>query len=518
MPPRPVTNGSLSFSKAGGDLLNGPSVRQVTVSDTVTVTDRDDPGTPGKRPTKTFEEIQSLWGLGPTRQAFVDSTKFNLAVGSVILANAVAIGVETELCRNDGCRDQEMAWRITEYVFCVVWVVEMVLRLQAAKLQYFYDSWNVMDFCLVTLAVMDAVLPTVQQLRGKDPETAENMKMFSVLRMLRLLRLVRVIRLLRIFKELWLLVNGFIHALRVLGWLVVLLLLILYCGAILTTAMIGEHCDEDFTHFERCKDMFGGVFLSMFTLFQVLTLEGWAMSVVRPIMDVYPSMVFFFLTFLFLTSFGLMNIVIGVIVENTLQAAAQNEDKLREIMEKELHDNLTMLREIFLEADVDQDGMMSRDEFRLCMDRSDVQEKLSVMELPGEEAADLFNILDEENKGEIDIEAFIGGALKLKGSAKSKDMMGVVVSQRSMLRRVERIESSLQRLEPLANVIPVLLKSLDVRDEIEGRPSKSPSSSEDAVVSLTDSVKNDLGPTTPKQMPPLLPGQPLPPPNGLPPA
>merc|ERR1719473_436533 len=123
--------------------------------------------------------------------------------------------------------------------------------------------------------------------------------------------------------------------------------------------------------------------------------------------------------------------------------------------------------------------MITLAEFKSCLERSDVQDKLSIMELPCEEASDLFNILDEEQKGEIDIEAFINGALKLKGSAKSKDMMGVVVSQRSILRRVERIEYSLGRLEPLANVIPVLLKSLDVRDEIEGRPSKSPSSSED---------------------------------------
>jgi len=391
----------------------------------------------------------------------------------------------------------------------------------AHGLPYFLDPWNVMDFGLVTLAIADAVLPTVQSLRGKEFQT-DNMKMFSVLRMLRLLRLVRVIRLLRIFKELWLLVNGFIHALRVLGWLVVLLLLILYCGAVLTTAMIGEHCDEDYVSFERCKDTFGGVLLSMFTLFQVLTLEGWAMSVVRPVIEVSPAMVLFFITFLFLTSFGLMNIVIGVIVENTLQAAAQNEDKLRHIMEKELHANLTMLREIFVDADVDLDGAITLTEFTACLDRHDVQEKLSLMELPCEEASDLFNILDEEQKGEIDIEAFISGAMKLKGSAKSKDMMGVVVSQRSILRRVERIENSLGRLEPLTSVVPALLRALRVPNGYEpnGSPNGSPASLDDAGDVVFQRVPKpadfvDLV-STPKQIPPLLPGQ-LPPPNGLPP-
>jgi voltage-gated sodium channel len=296
--------------------------------------------------------------------------------------------------------------------------------------------------------------------------------------------------------------------------------------------MIGEHCDEDYASFERCKDMFGGVLLSMFTLFQVLTLEGWAMSVVRPVVEVSPSLVLFFRVFLFLTSFGLMNIVIGVIVENTLQAAAQNEDKLRHIMEKELHANLILLREIFLEADVDHDGMITLNEFTNCLERNDVQEKLSIMELPCEEASDLFNILDEEQKGEIDIEAFINGALKLKGSAKSKDMMGVVVSQRSILRRVARIEQSVGRLEPLTNVVPALLKALHIpsvaqspvpspEGSVNGSKAPNEDAGDDGIfqrVQKPGDVFDFLDVSTPKQMPPLLPGQPLPPPNGLPPA
>jgi voltage-gated sodium channel len=291
------TNGLSGMNGPDRVLSNGPmsSVHSRSAGD-----DDEDPNSPKRG--KTFEEIEMIWGLGSNGSAahenFVDGAKFNLAVGLVILANAMVIGIETEFCRNNGCQESELIWRTIEYVFCAVWVVEMVLRLRAHGLKYFFDPWNVMDFGLVTLAIADAVLPTVQSVLGRENEQrTDNMKMFSVLRMLRLLRLVRVIRLLRIFKELWLLVNGFIHALRVLGWLVVLLLLILYCGAVLTTAMIGEHCDEDYVSFDRCKDMFGGVLLSMFTLFQVLTLEGWAMSVVRPVIAVSPSLVYFFFIF-----------------------------------------------------------------------------------------------------------------------------------------------------------------------------------------------------------------------------
>ena len=70
------------------------------------------------------------------------------------------------------------------------------------------------------------------------------MRLISVLRLVRLFRLVRLIRFMKMFRELYLLINGFVDAIKVLTWIFVLFFVILYCSAIFVTNIIGESCDE----------------------------------------------------------------------------------------------------------------------------------------------------------------------------------------------------------------------------------------------------------------------------------
>merc|ERR1719183_1920355 len=131
----------------------------------------------------------------------------------------------------------------------------------------------------------------------------------------------------KFFRELWLLVGGLVNSIKALAWICLVLVLLLYvCGVVVTT-QIGQN-DEvygDGPSYDGevwpYKEYFGSVFKSMFTLFQVMTLDGWCDDIVRHILFFQPMIAFFFIMFLVLTAFGLVNVVIGVIVENTLAAA-----------------------------------------------------------------------------------------------------------------------------------------------------------------------------------------------------
>ena len=113
------------------------------------------------------------------------------------------------------------------------------------------------------------------------------LKALSALRVLRLARLVRVIRIMRAFKELWLLVQGLINAFRSLFWVLLLLAVVIYCVAIFITISVGQRCESDpyvavgdviWTRpmYPDCAEYFGNVPASMYTLFQVLTLDRWS--------------------------------------------------------------------------------------------------------------------------------------------------------------------------------------------------------------------------------------------------
>jgi Ca2+-binding EF-hand superfamily protein len=192
----------------------------------------------------------------------------------------------------------------------------------------------------------------------------------------------------------------------------------------------------------------------------MMTLESWAMSVARPVMTRQPSMAAFFIVFLFFTAYGCMNILVGVVCENTLAAARSNERKMSRLKSKELQRNFVTLREVFLQGDSDGDGFITLKELEDCLFRSDVEDKMYSLDLPRTEAKELFTILDCDGSGQIDVEEFINGILKLKGDCRPKDLMGLVMNQKHMMRRLDGIEKLISRYDPLLDAVPTLVQAL----------------------------------------------------------
>ncbi|CEM04539.1 unnamed protein product [Vitrella brassicaformis CCMP3155] len=380
---------------------------------------------------------------------FVDKAFFNLGIGVVIMLNAAYIGIEVDLGKPSSTPIKDrIGWYLVENVFTITFTAEMILRLYYTRFRYFTDMWNLLDCALVFLGLVDTYVLTFIGQGGK-------LRALSILRIARMLRLVRLVRLLRMFRELWLIVFGLIQSLKTLGWVALLLLLILYVMAIFITIMVGKEPQflyDDKEEFDR-DELFGTVPRSMYTLFQVITLESWSQDIARPIIKRQPAMVIFFILFLVVTTFGLLNIVVGVIVENTLATARNNEDKEKKQMELERMRVLKHLRDIFVLSDADQSGTITLEEFRGAFDNPEVYELLRQIELPIHEAEELFMILDGDNSGELSVDEFIGGCVQLKGNQKPKDMLALQMTLQALQKRVEtveeRMQKSMQRLQTL---------------------------------------------------------------------
>jgi voltage-gated sodium channel len=336
-----------------------------------------------------------------------------------------------------------------------------------------------MDFILVALAVLETWILT-------PLGSGSNMRMFSTLRVVRMFRLVRLIRLLKMFKELWLVVNGLVESLKTLGWVSILLLLFLYIMAILTTMQIGQaHNLYDAYHIISGgwdhEEYFGTVPKSMYTLFQVLTLENWADGIARHVMSQQPEMVLFFIPFLMFTSFGIMNLVIGVIVENTLSASRNNEEKIKKTQEKERTRVLQHLRDIFLIADEDGSGTLTLEEFEQALKKPDVENRLKLIELETKNAMELFYILDHDGSKELSVDEFIGGCVRLKGTAKSKDLLAVQISVETLSKRLDSLEDKLEASENKAMILDAKTRKManQATDFFEGSKTRRGDSKHD---------------------------------------
>ena len=117
------------------------------------------------------------------------------------------------------------------------------------------------------------------------------------------------------------------------------------------------------------------------------------------------------------------------------------------ILERERSKVLNHLREIFDYADKDQNGSLSVEEFRCAINQPEVQRKLKLIELPVSDAEELFAILDHDGSGELSVDEFIGGCVRLKGPAKSKDLLAVQMNLVALIQRLDTVELQFGQVE-----------------------------------------------------------------------
>ncbi|WP_421786000.1 ion transporter [Hyphobacterium sp.] len=225
----------------------------------------------------------------------VESPVFVNFITGLILVNAVTLGLETY--------PVETPWLATalplvDSIIVGIFVVELTLKLVAYGPRFFRSGWNWFDFIIVSISLIPNAGP------------------FSVLRAMRILR---VFRLFSVMPDMRKVVEALMKAIPGMGAILAVLALMFYVSAVMATKLFGES-----------EPMFATLGGSAFTLFQVMTLEGWAMDVARPTMEQYPFAWLFFLVFIVLTSFAVLNMFIAVIVDS-LQSKHFDEEEERAI-------------------------------------------------------------------------------------------------------------------------------------------------------------------------------------------
>jgi voltage-gated sodium channel len=224
--------------------------------------------------------------------ALILSDGFQRTVIALILANAVLLGIETS--------DRAMAVAgglITtlDTLFLVVFTIEIGLRIYAFRGRFFRDPWGIFDFLVVAIAWMPSSGP---------------------LAVLRALRVLRVLRLISVVPSLRRVVEAMLHALPGMGSIVLLMGLMFYVAAVMATKLFGE----------VLPDRFGTLGASLFTLFQLMTLESWAEATVRPLLEHRPFAWLFFVPFILIATFIVLNLFIGVIVDSIQTLRAKDEE------------------------------------------------------------------------------------------------------------------------------------------------------------------------------------------------
>ena len=238
--------------------------------------------------------------------AWITSPRIRNAIMVVIVINAIVLGMETS---DSLMAAAGPAIKAIDRACLTIFVVEIALKLYGRGLRFFREGWNIFDFVIVGIAL----LPAAQGL--------------SVLRALRILRLLRIISVAPTLRRV---VEGFISALPGMASVFLLIALIFYISSVMATKLFGAGFPEWFGHLGR----------SAYTLFQIMTLESWSMGIVRPVMEAYPFAWAFFVPFILVTTFAVVNLVVGLIVNSMQEAHAAEEVAQTEVYRDEVLDRL----------------------------------------------------------------------------------------------------------------------------------------------------------------------------------
>jgi voltage-gated sodium channel len=240
-------------------------------------------------------------------KALVTSRNWEFAIVAVIVVNAVTLGLETSPAVMGTIGG---LLTLVDRVILAVFVVELALRLYAFGPRFFRDPWSVFDFVIVAISLMPAT---------------------GNLSVLRSLRILRALRLISVVPSLRRVIGGLISALPGMGSIVVLMALVFYVFAVMATKLYGETFPE----------WFGNLGASLYTLFQIMTLESWSMGIVRPVMEVYPLSWLFFVPFILCTAFTVLNLFIGIIVS----AMQEEHDAEADANRQAIHDDTGLILE-----------------------------------------------------------------------------------------------------------------------------------------------------------------------------
>ena len=262
-------------------------------------------------------EEDTTTGLRGAIRRRMESRGIQYLITLLIVINAIILGLETV----PQAMEHYGAFLLAvDHIILSVFVIEILLRIYAHRLAFFRDPWSLFDFTVVAIALVPASGP---------------------LAVLRALRILRVLRLLTLVPSMRRVVGALLGSIPGLSSIALVLLLIYYVFAVIATKLFGEHFPQ----------WFGSIGESLYSLFQIMTLESWSMGIVRPVMVEHPYAWIFFIIFILIATFTMLNLFIAIIV-NAMQTFTEEENRqrkdalveTRDHIEADLHLEMAALR------------------------------------------------------------------------------------------------------------------------------------------------------------------------------
>jgi len=377
-------------------------------------------------------------------------------VGSIIITNIIFIfvrldyqgyvtSVEIGLQDPGSWPDLDLFFEVMQHLFCLTFLFELICRLIVFRRSYFYsdhfEKFNTFDALIVLFSCIDLyiITPFITDGNGAD------LTVIRAMRFVRLLRAMRVVRTFEIFSKLRVLLSTVAASFYALLWSLVLLFITILMAALVLTQIINPYLTDTNLDYEVVQWMFkhyGTAGRSLWTVFEMTFSGGWPLYCRVLVEEVSVGFAYFFGVYVTTVVFAMTRIITALFLKDTLAVAANDADMMIREKAREKKAYAAKLLEFFNAADTSGDGKITFLEFEEFLADPRVVTYLATLELDASETENLFSMLDDGD-GSVTAEEFVEGAVRLKGVARSQDVVAMMHDSTRLHKKIDRMHASL---------------------------------------------------------------------------
>lgn len=388
--------------------------------------------------------------LIPWVESVIESARFEAFFGGLIILNALVMGFEAQY---DGSVLKSLLQRekaIAEgddpsplvhsdaadmfslacgWFFGIAFAFEVIFKMIGQRGRFVRYAWNWIDTTLVLLwasTVLGTALPI-------------DANLLRLARLARLIRLVRLAHTIQSFDALYLISTSITSSLSILAWAVVMFLIMQVALALLLCNILRESYLEDTSQDLAAREdvyiYFGTFTRALFSTFEI-TLANWPPISRKLAENVSQWFMVFGVLHKLTVGFAFVGVVNGVFMQETFKVASQDDRIMIRQKERASKAHAAKMKRFFDQTDTSGDGKIDLDEFKTMMSNPAVVTWLASMELEEKDHEVLFSLIDTAGEGEITLQMLARGVGKLKGAARSVDVV-------RLLREIESLKTSM---------------------------------------------------------------------------
>jgi len=383
----------------------------------------------------------------------VESTAFECIFGLFIFINTLVMAAEAQYRGIESAfvvgipgslRSAEQTWPNFEdaafaldMFFGILFTLECSLKILGLRIEFANSGWNWFDLFIVCLWLIEKASTAALAL---DP------MMLRLMRLARLVRLARMVRTIQAFDSLQVMIGSITASVAVLFWSSVLLMLVQMTMALFLCSMLGDFIqDEEYPieHRHMIWSYFGTFTRAFLTMFE-FTLANWITPCRYLTNYVHEGYGFFVLIYKLIGGFAVVTVITGVFLHETFKVASTDDELMVVQKRRAAQKHVSKMQKLLMEADSSCDGIIQKDEWVSVLQNPKIQTWLAAQELEVSNPDALFEYLSGGDGG-ISADELIAGVARLKGPARSMDMV-------AMMHKTQDIDTQLETiLELLEN-------------------------------------------------------------------